>query len=110
MRTLTDRDAFLPGYFPSRWPVECGGNRRQKAAHGGLNARGATAIATPQINGRWNVMMIRRGEGELFLGGTMPPLRARHPLAGYRSWIRNHSRSFPSRHRCHVASMSGVGQ
>ena len=33
--TFKDRDKFLPGYFKSEWPVECGGNRRQKAANGG---------------------------------------------------------------------------
>jgi hypothetical protein len=52
--------------------VECGGNRRQKAAAGGLNAHGATANVTTIRNGRWNVMMIRRAAGQLYLGGTMP--------------------------------------
>ena len=42
---------------------ECGGNRRQKASAGGLQARGATPEVTTSINGRWNVMMIRRGDG-----------------------------------------------
>ncbi len=80
MITRKDRDAALPGYFPSAWPVECGGNRRQKAAHGGLNARGATATATTQTNGRWNVMMIRRGDGELYLGGTLPAFTGPPPF------------------------------
>ena len=35
-RDAGDRDAAgpLPGYWPSAWPVECGGNRRQKAVRG----------------------------------------------------------------------------
>ncbi len=70
--TGIDRQAPLPGYYPSPWPVECGGNRRQKAAAGGLHARGATSRITTVRNGRWNVMMIRRAAGQLYLGGTMP--------------------------------------
>ncbi len=70
--TATDRVAPLPGYYPSPWPVECGGNRRQKAAKGGLHARDATTDVTTIRNGRWNVMMIRRAPGELYLGGTQP--------------------------------------
>ena len=34
--TQLDRASFSPGYYESPWPVECGGNRRQKAAAGGL--------------------------------------------------------------------------
>ena len=34
--TNSDRKEKLPGYFDSAWPVECGGNRRQKAATGKL--------------------------------------------------------------------------
>lgn len=72
MSTLMDRATSMPGYYPSHWPVECGGNRRQKAANGGLNARNATPEVTTVTNGRWNVMTVWRGPGELFLGGTMP--------------------------------------
>ena len=36
---VKDRDAKLEGYFKSHWPVECGGNRRQKAACGSLDVR-----------------------------------------------------------------------
>ncbi len=71
MRTKSDRSSHLPGYYPSSWPVECGGNRRQKAASGGLNAKSATVQVTHQHNGLWNVMMIHRAPGELFLGGTL---------------------------------------
>lgn len=78
--TPLDRDAPLPGYFESHWPVECGGNRRQKAAHGGLHAEGAQAHVTTEVNGRWNVMMIWRGPGELFAGGTMPAFTGPAPF------------------------------
>ena len=80
MITPLDRAAPLPGYYPSPWPVECGGNRRQKAAAGGLHARGAEAQVTTSINGRWNVMAVRRGEGELYLGGTMPAFTGPPPF------------------------------
>ena len=72
MTTSKDRESSLPGYFPSGWPVECGGNRRQKAAPGGLHARDAEPIATRRIDGRWSVMVIRRADDEIYLGGTMP--------------------------------------
>lgn len=75
-----DRAAPLSGYFPSGWPVECGGNRRQKAAPGGLHARGATPEVTTRSNGRWNVMMIWREHDELFLGGTMPAFTGPPPF------------------------------
>lgn len=80
MATLLDRDGWLPGYYPSSWPVECGGNRRQKAAIGGVDARGAEATVTTSINGRWNVMMIRRADDELYLGGTMPAFTGPPPF------------------------------
>jgi len=80
MTTKLDREAPLAGYYSSDWPVECGGNRRQKAASGGLHAKGAKASVTTQINNRWNVMMIRRGEGELYLGGTMPAFTGPPPF------------------------------
>lgn len=70
---MTDRDraAAHPGYWPSPWPVECGGNRRQKAAAGALGAASGTARVTTRPNGRWNVMLVRRDPGEWYLGGTM---------------------------------------
>lgn len=70
--TGSDREAPLPGYFPSGWPVECGGNRRQKAAPGGLYAGDAEPNVTTRVNERWNVMVVRRAKDELYLGGTMP--------------------------------------
>ena len=61
-----------PGYYPSPWPVECGGNRRRKAAAGGLYARGATAEVTTRRDDRWHVMTIRRAPGEVYAAGTTP--------------------------------------
>lgn len=80
MTTLLDRAGWLPGYYPSAWPVECGGNRRQKAAAGGLHARSAEATVTTSVNGRWNVMMVRRADDELYLGGTMPAFTGPPPF------------------------------
>jgi len=80
MTTGVDRAAALAGYYPSPWPVECGGNRRQKAASGSLGARGATAHVTTLRNGRWNVMMIRRAAGEIYLGGTLPAFTGPAPF------------------------------
>jgi len=79
MRTMLDRSRPLPGYHASAWPVECGGNRRQKAAAGGLHAADGQARVTLQRNGRWNVMMIPRDPGELFLGGTQPAFTGAPP-------------------------------
>jgi hypothetical protein len=70
--TALDRAGPLAGYFSSPWPVECGGNRRQKAAAGGLNARTGTADVVTRKDARWHVMAIRRAPGEVYVGGTMP--------------------------------------
>ena len=72
MTTSLDRNYPSPGYWPSRWPVECGGNRRQKARTGRLDAAGGTAEVVTRRNDRWNVMVVERDQGEWFLGGTMP--------------------------------------
>ncbi len=68
--TALDRDERHPGYWDSPWPVECGGNRRQKAARGRLDAGGA-ARAVTRNNGRWNVMVVERDPDEWFLQGTI---------------------------------------
>ncbi len=68
--TGIDRAHHHPGYWPSPWPVECGGNRRQKAAVGRLGAATGTARVTTRRTGRWNVMFIGRDPGEWYLGGT----------------------------------------
>jgi hypothetical protein len=60
--------------------VECGGNRRQKATIGRLLAGERDAKITTVRNGRWNVMMIRRAPGELFLGGTLPAFTGPAPF------------------------------
>ncbi len=67
-----DADAPLPGYWASVWPVECGGNRRQKAAGGaGLDLKdGERLTATVRQTDRWNVMFVQRDPGELYLQGT----------------------------------------
>ena len=78
--TNLDRTNTLPGYYPSHWPVECGGNRRQKAAKGGLNARDAEPNVTTVTNGRWNVMTVWRGPAELYMGGTQPAFSGPPPL------------------------------
>ncbi len=69
--TASDRSTPHPGYWPSPWPVECGGNRRQKAAHGRLDAATGTASVRFSRNDRWNVMVVRREPGAWFVGGTM---------------------------------------
>ena len=45
--TLKDRDQYLPGYYKSKWPVECGGNRRQKALRVGFGLKKAKLLLTP---------------------------------------------------------------
>ena len=68
---MTNYD-LAAGYYKSNWPVECGGNRRQKIFHGSLNVKNKTHNLITKINNRWNVMFIRRGFNELYLTGTMP--------------------------------------
>jgi hypothetical protein len=70
-RTNLDRSERHPGYWPSSWPVECGGNRRQKASPGRLDVAAGTAQVTTSKNDRWNVMVIERDPDEWFVGGTM---------------------------------------
>lgn len=69
--TQLDRSSRHPGYWPSAWPVECGGNRRQKARAGRLDAASGTAEVRSFENGRWNVMTVERDPGQWYLGGTM---------------------------------------
>ena len=51
--------------------MECGGNRRQKASPGRLDAASGTADITVNRNDRWNVMVIEREPGQWYVGGTM---------------------------------------
>lgn len=67
-----DRPRPGGGYWPSHWPVECGGNRRQKSAVGRLDAVSGTATVTTRSTGRWDVMVVTREPGEWYVGGTMP--------------------------------------
>lgn len=69
--TALDRSLRHPGYWPSAWPVECGGNRRQKSAVGRLDAAGGYARVTTRRNDRWNVMAVERDPGQWYVGGTM---------------------------------------
>ena len=75
-----DRDVKLEGYYKSHWPVECGGNRRQKAANGRLDVKNKQAHVQSIRNERWNVMTIFREREELFLGGTMPSFTGPPPF------------------------------
>ena len=69
--TDTDRKQSHPGYWPSAWPVECGGNRRQKSRAGRLDAGMGSAEVVFRNTGRWNVMAIECDPGQWFIGGTM---------------------------------------
>jgi len=78
--TGVDRAARHPGYWPSAWPVECGGNRRQKAATGRLDASTGAAAVTTRRNGRWNVMTVEREPGQWYLGGTTASFSGPRPF------------------------------
>ena len=81
--TALDRSECRPGgrdgYWPSAWPTECGGNRRQKAAVGRLEASEGTASVVTRRNGRWNVMFVEREPDQWYLGGTMPAFSGPEP-------------------------------
>ena len=81
--TNSDRKEKLPGYFDSAWPVECGGNRRQKAATGTLSSRNSKTEMISTVSDKWNVMVIQREKNEFFLGGTMPYFNGPKPYG----WI-----------------------
>lgn len=71
---MTGLDAAgpIPGYYPSAWPGECGGPRRQKAPRSpGLGLKPGERLGSVSRNtGEWNVMMVQRAPGELFLQGN----------------------------------------
>ena len=73
------RPGARDGYWPSAWPAECGGNRRQKAAGGSLDAASGTASVASRRNGRWNVMFVEREPDQWYLGGTMPAFSGPEP-------------------------------
>ena len=68
------------GYFNSHWPVECGGNRRQKIFNGSLNIKEKSHHLITKVNNRWNVMFICRNDNELYLSGTMPNFLGDRPF------------------------------
>lgn len=75
--TALDYRSDLAGYYPSIWPAECGGPRRQKATRApGLGlGPGDRLRATTRFmdDSRWPVMFVHRAPGELYLqGGTVP--------------------------------------
>ena len=70
--TPLDRQGTHAGYWPSPWPVECGGNRRQKSGTGRLDALDGTANVVTRRDGLWHVMVIERDPGQLYVGGTLP--------------------------------------
>lgn len=76
---LEGRPGGRDGYWPSEWPAECGGNRRQKAAVGRLDAASRSASVVTRLNNRWNVMFVERAPGEWYLGGTMPAFSGPEP-------------------------------
>lgn len=78
--TSTDRVGQHPGYWPSTWPVECGGNRRQKAAVGRLDAAAGSASVVTRTDKKWHVMAIERDPGQWYLGGTMPAFTGPPPF------------------------------
>jgi hypothetical protein len=66
---LLDSSAPIAGYYDSPWPAECGGPRRQKIPRSpgfGLNGRQRLHQITRR-NGEWNVMMVQRAPGEIYL-------------------------------------------
>jgi hypothetical protein len=72
MPTDLDRAERHLGYWPSAWPVECGGNRRQKSGLGRLDAASGTAHSITRHDDKWHVMAVERDPGQWYLGGTMP--------------------------------------
>ncbi len=76
--TGLDRSTAVPGFFGSAWPCECGGPRRQKTTSlPGLGlGTGGRLTSTIRQTGRWAVMLVQRGPGELYLQGGAPPFQA----------------------------------
>ena len=76
--TDLDHSGPIPGYYPSAWPCECGGPRRQKVAAGpGLHLQTGEHLksTTQRRDGRWPVMFVQRGAGELYLQGGARPFQ-----------------------------------
>ncbi|HIG02253.1 MAG TPA: hypothetical protein EYQ66_13260 [Myxococcales bacterium] len=98
--TDSDRQKPQPGYWPSAWPVECGGNRRQKARAGRLDATSGDAEVVFRNTGRWNIMAIERDPGQWFVGGTMAASASTSTTAEWKASFRSATRAAAlSRHR-----------
>ncbi len=74
---MTERDHTRrqSGYWPSAWPTECAGPRRQKiVASPGLDLQPGERLRATQRRtpGRWPVMFVQRDRGELYLQGGTP--------------------------------------
>lgn len=69
--TTMDYRTKLPGYYPSAWPVECGGPRRQKLVRSpGLALQPNERLdSATRDTGGWAVMFVQRDAGELFVQG-----------------------------------------
>jgi hypothetical protein len=80
--TRLDSSGPIPGYYDSPWPAECGGPRRQKAPRSaGLDIGPGSRLAQDtRANGEWNVMMVLRAPGEVFLQYNNP-IGAAEPYA-----------------------------
>ncbi len=74
MSTGLDASGPIPGYYDSPWPAECGGPRRQKAPRspGLALGPGTRLVQHTRTNGEWNVMMVLRAPGEVFLQYNNP--------------------------------------
>ncbi len=82
MNTPSDHLGPLAGYYPSHWPCECAGPRRQKITwKAGPNIRPGEALhATTRHMGayRWSTMIVLRDEGEVYVqGGTQAAQKER---------------------------------
>lgn len=91
--TALDHEGPIAGYWPSPWPVECGGPRRQKLVGlpgPGLGEGDELRSTIREIDG-WPVMTILREPGEVYLlvgGGLaadeLPPVhRPDQPTHGW---------------------------
>ena len=75
--TAIDSAKNISGYWPSHWPAESGGPRRQKiTSSAGLNLQtGETLDSTVRETDGWAVMTIQRNPGEMYLlcGAALGP-------------------------------------
>ncbi len=60
--------------------MECGGNRRQKASSGRIDAASGSASVVSRHDDKWHVMAIERDPGQWYVGGTMPAFAGPPPF------------------------------